>query len=546
MTLSTSNRHRAVPRRRTARRAPGSSPRLDRLLLDTSLVPLAALAGMLLITRSGGIDDAYISYRYAANLLAGHGLVFNPGERVEGISNPLWTLLLAAGNAVGMPLPVAGHALGVASLVAVVVITRRLALALGSSRGVAVAVATGVALTTDIVAGSTMGLEGALYGALLLAALLVWKGAGRHRIAFAAATCALAATRPEGMVIGALLAAAHLLDVRAPRNARLASAAAGLGGVVALLAARFAYYGQLLPNSVVAKRDGGAFSLRAYLAHAVDGTIYLLLGGGGVIAVVTAALVFWAVQRVVARGADNEAPTWPGPVVPAVLVVGAGFALPLVSGGDWMPHARLVVPYLPIVYALTAVLLSRVDVRRAAAVAAAAPLLMAFVGSHELPLRDDGGANPVVTSRGFDRVGRSLAATGLRDRLVTTDVLGRVGFWAPSVRFHDSLGLTDPQVAHSPTPGSVYGKRNWTHTVALDAAAVLGNDWRNLDAFLRAGPATPYVGLVSTRLTGDRVFVLVDPDVAPRLSAALGDEDARLLPADRALEVWRREVPQGQ
>ena len=46
-------------------------------------------------------DDAYISFRYADNLVNGHGLVFNPGERVEGITNLLWTVLfvpvLAAG-----------------------------------------------------------------------------------------------------------------------------------------------------------------------------------------------------------------------------------------------------------------------------------------------------------------------------------------------------------------------------------------------------------------------------------------------------------------
>jgi hypothetical protein len=44
-----------------------------------------------------GSDDAYVSYRYAKNLIQGHGLVFNPGERVEGYSNFLYTLLMALG-----------------------------------------------------------------------------------------------------------------------------------------------------------------------------------------------------------------------------------------------------------------------------------------------------------------------------------------------------------------------------------------------------------------------------------------------------------------
>jgi len=41
-------------------------------------------------------DDQMISMRYARNLVDGHGLVWNPGERVEGYSNPLWTLVMAA------------------------------------------------------------------------------------------------------------------------------------------------------------------------------------------------------------------------------------------------------------------------------------------------------------------------------------------------------------------------------------------------------------------------------------------------------------------
>ncbi len=41
-------------------------------------------------------DDAFISFRYVRNLLEGHGLVFNAGEYVEGYTNFLWILELAA------------------------------------------------------------------------------------------------------------------------------------------------------------------------------------------------------------------------------------------------------------------------------------------------------------------------------------------------------------------------------------------------------------------------------------------------------------------
>jgi len=44
---------------------------------------------------SWGNDDAYIGYRYARNLAEGKGLVFNPGERVEAYTDPLFVVMLA-------------------------------------------------------------------------------------------------------------------------------------------------------------------------------------------------------------------------------------------------------------------------------------------------------------------------------------------------------------------------------------------------------------------------------------------------------------------
>lgn len=72
-----------------------------------ALCLLVLLAGSILQTLGGasfpehqsmsewGLDDAYISYRYAENLARGEGLVFNHGERVEGYSNFLYVLAVA-------------------------------------------------------------------------------------------------------------------------------------------------------------------------------------------------------------------------------------------------------------------------------------------------------------------------------------------------------------------------------------------------------------------------------------------------------------------
>ena len=64
-------------------------------------------------------DDAYISFRYARNLSQGHGLVLNPGfERVEGYSNFLWVLLLAAAHFLGLSIQGSAPVLSLAATVA--------------------------------------------------------------------------------------------------------------------------------------------------------------------------------------------------------------------------------------------------------------------------------------------------------------------------------------------------------------------------------------------------------------------------------------------
>jgi arabinofuranosyltransferase len=41
------------------------------------------------------VDDAYISFRYGKNMMNGYGLVYNPGEYMEGYTNFLWTMVTA-------------------------------------------------------------------------------------------------------------------------------------------------------------------------------------------------------------------------------------------------------------------------------------------------------------------------------------------------------------------------------------------------------------------------------------------------------------------
>src|SRR5262245_58280998 len=87
-------------------------------------------------------DDAMISMRYARNLAEGSGLVWNPGERVEGITNPLWTLWMAAVHAAGACDEHASLVVmlsGVVLLVATALVAARIALRITDSPAVAIA-----------------------------------------------------------------------------------------------------------------------------------------------------------------------------------------------------------------------------------------------------------------------------------------------------------------------------------------------------------------------------------------------------------------------
>ena len=98
------------------------------------------------------VDDAFISLRYARNLVAGEGLVYNAGERVEGFSNPTWVALASAALALDLPPLAVLEGIGLASGVAVVLMTsalaRRVLVRTGGTRR-------GVALATGLVAASS-------------------------------------------------------------------------------------------------------------------------------------------------------------------------------------------------------------------------------------------------------------------------------------------------------------------------------------------------------------------------------------------------------
>lgn len=119
-------------------------------------------------------DDAMISMRYARNLAEGSGLVWNPGERVEGMTNPLWTLWMAGVHAAGASDEHASLVVmlsGAALLVATAFVAARVAHRLTQSPAVAIAAFALVSFNYALSFWTLRGMEVGLLALLAAVAL---------------------------------------------------------------------------------------------------------------------------------------------------------------------------------------------------------------------------------------------------------------------------------------------------------------------------------------------------------------------------------------
>jgi len=253
--------------------AAGASPRAARI---AALLAAAVYLVHALSTRRV-VDDCYITFRYVRNWVAGHGPVFNPGERVEGYTNFLWTALLALVHRVAPEIDLldAARALALACGALLLLLVARRSFARRPEDGLLRAFAPLLlALHAPIAVWSTGGLETMLFALLVFSAALVEleserSGRGSWR---APALLALATmTRPDGIAFLGALALARAFRDRAGGPPRWRHA---LGGVLvfALLFApyfawRWSYYGQLLPNTVYAKVGGRLAQVRRGVDH---------------------------------------------------------------------------------------------------------------------------------------------------------------------------------------------------------------------------------------------------------------------------------------
>jgi len=67
-------------------------------------------------------DDAAITFRYAWNISHGLGWVYNLGDRTNGASSPFYTLILAGGSLLRLPIPGLAQTIGILSYAGILVL----------------------------------------------------------------------------------------------------------------------------------------------------------------------------------------------------------------------------------------------------------------------------------------------------------------------------------------------------------------------------------------------------------------------------------------
>lgn len=322
-----------------------------------SLVILVGLIALFLVATTGQsflCDDAYITFRYAHNLAAGHGAVFNIGERVEGYTNLLWMLGLAGVAYLGGRPESWSTLVSTAASGTLLFFFWRHVQQRGGSPGGQHVLLLLFCGSAPFIVWTTGGLETALFTLLVFLAVAshisLSQGAGSSARAcllgcYLAAACV---TRPEAIVLLPILSIAMWIRSRSgdvtPRQV-LWHIAPGVMTVLGVTMWRLLYYGHWLPNTLAAKTSGYISAMQG-LAYAG----YFLLESSMWVPLSLIAVRLWK------KPALRRDPDIVLPLIAALGIVG----VIVVAGGDFMAMGRLLVPVVPLVLlALSRVLVSK-------------------------------------------------------------------------------------------------------------------------------------------------------------------------------------------
>jgi len=480
---------------------------------------------------AAGTDDAYITYRYAQNLIEGNGLVFNPGEKVEGYSNFLYVLAMAVLHVFVPPdsIYTAGSMLNLLCLMLALWIFWRFARSrLGD--GHAAVSALMFALCTPLWAWTAAGLETA---PVLAAQMAVWVAVAavledESRRRFWTLTGLLGLfilLRADGFLMPLIVLAYLVLRGRARLAMRTALAL--LPVVIVYFGWRLVYYGDLLPNTYHTKVTGPLIERIGYALNQLYWVSYpnaLLIYAVILLFALGAAIIAFRKE-----GGRSSALTFEL-VFPFCLLL-----YWLAIGGDHFGERFLIVLY-PM-----GILVFLDQFARALPAGRLVPLVVVLAIFQLSPLIGDIRFD--YTSKRYDAwvtLGKFLGAR-YSNELLATSAAGKIPYFSrlPSI---DMLGLTDSHIGkieteHFRDPG--HDKIDPEYVLSRQPDLIASWVFPSLDvdcdlnreSYLRAGYRLKFL-LNTTRDPGGR-RVQVGGTVAPRGAvidvSGMGDNDRRRL-----------------
>lgn len=343
---------------------------------------LAALLGFVMIRLAWLGDDAFITLRSVENVLAGHGPVWNVGERVQTYTHPLWMWLLV----------VARWVTGEAQLTVLVVsmlLSGAVALVLARHAGRAAAVVLVLLLASRAFGDyTTSGLETPL--AMLLLAWLAWLDARSPEqppqpLRLVLVTALLGTTRLDLLALAVPVLCGNLRGVRPARLPRLL--VVGLAPLWAWSAFAWFYYGSPFPITAYAKAFSNGVPATDLLPQGLHYVGYSLRHDPVTLVTIVAGVLVGSIVRPVR-----------GRMLALGIVLYCGYVVRV--GGDFMA-GRFFVPPLVAATALLARWLRDASVSAAAITAAGALVLMFVPGlpPWACPIADD--LAPVVAEHGI-------------------------------------------------------------------------------------------------------------------------------------------------
>lgn len=428
-------------------------------------------------------DDAFVSFRYAENLVNGHGLVWNVGERVEGYTNFLWTLAMSIPLCFGRDPVMFSLVLGILFFVFSLVVTYKMALLVCRSKDIGLLTILLLGANYTFISYATGGWETQLQTCMFVTSMYIllrslhtddWSS--RTMVVLSLLTAAAILTRPDSALLLVVIIPVtlfFLLKDQIPLRNKLIKVLVLFLPLVILVGGwliwKLAYYGDVVPNTFYAKVSSATSPQRGIFYIYKFFLSYLLIP-------------FPLFYLVALKALLNKSNLKMFALV-ALILLWALYVV--VIGGDFMEF-RLMVPILPVVFVLIAwlifVFIQQTEIR-------AALFILVLLGSlhHASTFGEYSSVHRIIAIRQlatneWDEMGRVLGKSLHYDARVTiaTTPAGAIPSYS-RLKTIDMHGMNDRWVArHGDIIGSVPGHQriaSLSYLLEREVNIVIGYPW---------------------------------------------------------------------